>query len=133
MKKYLHIIAKVLFSLILLMPVLGATGIFPPATRDLYHTDEAFAFIEMLETASYILYMMVVVHLLAILALWTRREVVGALLALPISLNVVGFHLWLDGGLLTAGAAMGNVMLLINLYLLYIHRDKLFTLARQDK
>jgi hypothetical protein len=133
MKKYLHITAKVIFSLILLMPVLGATGIFPPATRDLYHTDEAFAFIEMLETAAYILYMMVAVHLLAIVALWTRREVVGALLALPISLNVVGFHFWLDGGLLTAGAVMGNVMLTINLYLLYIHRDKLVALAKQDK
>lgn len=132
MKKYLHIIAKVLFSLILLMPVLGATGIFPPATRDLYNTDEAFAFIEILETAAYILYMMVVVHLLAIVALWTRREVVGALLALPISLNVVGFHFWLDGGLFTAGASMGNVMLLINLYLLWIHRDKLVQIARQN-
>lgn len=132
MKKYLHIIAKVLFSLILLMPVLGVTGIFPPATRDLYNTDEAFAFIEILNTAAYIMYMMAVVHLLAIFALWTRREVVGALLALPITFNVVGFHFWLDDGLLTAGASMGNVMLLINLYLLSIHRDKLATLARQS-
>ena len=132
MKKYLHIAAKLIFSLILLMPVLGATGIFPPATRDLYQTDQAFAFIEMLSTASYILYMIAVVHILAIIALWTRREVVGALLALPITLNVVGFHLWLDGGLFTAGAAMGNVMLVLNLYFLYIHRAKLQTLAKQD-
>lgn len=132
MKKYLHIAAKVIFSLILLMPVLGATGIFPEATRDLYNTDQAFAFIHMLSTAAYIMYMMVVVHVFAIIALWTRREVVGALLALPITLNVVGFHFWLDGGLLTAGASMGNVMLLINLYLLYIHRAKLQTLAKQD-
>lgn len=132
MKKYIHIAAKLIFSLILLMPILGATGIFPPATRDLYQTDQAFAFIEMLSTASYILYMMVVVHLLAIAALWTRREVVGALLALPITLNVVGFHFWLDGGLLTAGAAMGNVMLALNFYFLYIHRAKLQTLLKQD-
>jgi predicted lysophospholipase L1 biosynthesis ABC-type transport system permease subunit len=132
MKKYLHIAAKLIFSLILLMPVLGATEIFPEATRDLYNTDQAFAFIQMLTTASYIMYMMAVVHILAIIALWTRREVVGALLALPITLNVVGFHFWLDGGLLTAGASMGNVMLALNLYLLYIHRDKLRTLAQQD-
>ncbi len=132
MKKYLHLAAKLIFSLILFMPILGATGIFPPATRDLYNTDEAFAFIEMLTTASYILCMMVVVHLLAIFALWTRREVVGALLALPITLNVVGFHFWLDDGLLTAGASMGNVMLALNLYFLYIHRAKLQTLAKQD-
>ncbi len=132
MKKISHIVAKVVFSLILLMPVLGVTGIFPPATRDLYNSDEAFAFIEALTAASYILYMMAVVHILAIIALWTRREVAGALLALPITLNVVGFHLMLDGGLFTAGALMGNVMLLINLYLLYIHRSKLMALASQN-
>lgn len=132
MKKISHIVAKVVFSLILLMPVLGVTGLFPPATRDLYNSDEAFAFIEALTVASYILYMMAVVHILAIIALWTRREVIGALLALPITLNVVGFHLMLDGGLFTAGASMGNVMLLINLYLLYIHRGKLMALASQN-
>lgn len=129
MKKISHIVAKVVFSFILLMPILGVTGIFPPATRDLYNSDEAFAFIEALTAAWYIMYMIAVVHILAIGALWTKREVVGALLALPITLNVVGFHLVLDGGLFTAGAAMGNVMLLINLYLLYIHRDKLIALA----
>ena len=123
MKKTLHIVAKVLFSLILLMPVLGATGIFPPATRDLYNTDQAFAFIEALTAASYIMYLMAVVHIMAIVALWTKREVVGAMLAFPITLNVVGFHLFLDGGLLTSGAAMGNVMLLINLYLLWRSRE----------
>lgn len=132
MKKYLHVAAKIIFSLILLMPVMGATGIFPPATRDLYNTDEAFAFIEMLTTAAYIIYMIAVVHVLAVIALWTRREIVGALLALPITLNVVGFHLWLDGGLFTAGALMGNVMFALNLYFLYIHRAKLQTLIQQS-
>ena len=130
MKKYLHILAKVIFSLILLMPVLGVTGIFPPATRDLYNSDEAFAFIEALTAASYILYMMAVVDVLAVIALWTKREVVGALLALPISLNVVGFHLVLDGGLFTAGASLGNLMLIINLYLLWKNREVLKTLLK---
>lgn len=130
MKKISHIVAKVVFSIILLMPVLGVTGIFPPATRDLYNSDEAFAFIEALTAAAYILYMMAVVHILAIIALWTRREVVGALLALPITLNVVGFHLVLDGGLLTGGAVMGNIMLLVNLYLLWKNFDTIKTLMK---
>lgn len=132
MKKVMHVAAKVVFSLILLMPIFGATGIFPPATRHLYNSDEAFAFIEALTTASYIMYMMAVVHILAIVALWTKREVVGAMLALPISLNVVGFHLFLDGGLLTSGASLGNVMLLINLYLLWLHRGKIIELTKKD-
>ncbi len=130
MKNFAHIFAKLVFSFILLMPILGVTGIFPPATRDLYNSDEAFAFIEALTAAAYIMYMMAVVHIIAIVALWTRREVVGALLAIPITLNVVGFHLVLDGGLFTAGALMGNVMLLINLYLLWLHRQKLCELSK---
>ncbi|MFM2381519.1 MAG: hypothetical protein RLZZ76_286 [Candidatus Parcubacteria bacterium] len=130
MKKYAHILAKVVFSLILVLPILGTTGIFPPATRDLYNSDEAFAFIEALTAASYIMYMMSVVHILAIIALWTRREAVGALLALPITLNVVGFHLFLDGGLLTGGAALGNIMLLINLYLMWKNKEVLQALIK---
>ncbi len=122
MKKYLHIIAKVLFSLILLMPVLGATGMLGEATRDLYNTDEAYAFIQTLVSVMYINYMMSVVHILALVALWTKREALAALLVLPITLNVVGFHLVLDGGLFTAGALLGNIMLVLNLYLLWKNR-----------
>jgi hypothetical protein len=44
MKKILHIIAKVVLSLILILPVAGATGMLGEATRDLYNTDLAFAF-----------------------------------------------------------------------------------------
>ncbi len=133
MKKYLHNGAKILFSLILIMPVLGVTGVFPPATRDLYNTDQAFAFIEMLNVAIYIMYMIAVVHILAVIALWTRREALGALLVLPITLNVVGFHLVLDGGLLTAGAMMGNVMLLLNLYLLWKNREVIKYLTKPQQ
>jgi hypothetical protein len=112
------------------MPILGLTGIFPAPTRDLYNTDQAFAFIEILSTASYIMYMMAVVHIIAIWALWSKREALAALLVLPITLNVVGFHLMLDGGLLTAGASMGNLMLLINLYLIYKSCDQIKGLAK---
>lgn len=124
MKKYIHIGLKVIFSLILLMPILGVTGILGEATRDLYKTDEAFAFIEMLNEVKYITYMMVVVHFITLYALWTKREALAALIILPITLNVVGFHLVLDGGLLAAGAIPGNVMLIINGYLLWRNRTK---------
>lgn len=123
MKRMLHIGSKVVLSLILLLPVLGATGILGEATRDLYNTDIAFAFIQMLTDVAYINYMMAGVHILALIALWTRREALAALLILPISLNVVAFHLVLDGGLMTGGASLGNVMLLLNLYLLWRNRE----------
>lgn len=131
MKRYLHIFLKVIFSLILIMPVAGATGMLGEATRDLYYTDEAFAFIQALTDVMYINYMMAVVHVLALIALWTKREALAALLELPISLNVVAFHLVLDTGLFTAGALLGNVMLLINLYLLWKNRDMYRPLIEQ--
>ncbi|MBP6869229.1 MAG: hypothetical protein KBC16_03955 [Candidatus Pacebacteria bacterium] len=123
MKRILHIVAKVLLSLILLLPVVGATGMLGEATRDLYNTDQAFAFIEMLTSIMYINYIMSVVHIVALMALWTRREALAALLIAPITVNVVAFHLVLDGGLFTGGAVLGNIMLLLNLYLIWKNRD----------
>jgi hypothetical protein len=40
-------------------------------------------------------------------------------------MNIIGFHATLDGGLLTGGAMMGNVLFIINIYLLYTERAKL--------
>lgn len=121
--KILHIVLKVLLSLILLLPVVGVTGLLGEATRDLYNTDLAFSFIEMMNEVVYITIMMVVVHIIALIALWTKREALAALLILPISLNVVGFHLMIDGGLFTGGAVLANIMLLINLYLIWKNRE----------
>lgn len=132
MKNMLHIIAKVVFSLILVMPILGTLGVFPDPTRDLYNTDEAFAFIQALSDSGFIMWMMAVVHVIALYALWTRREAVAALLVLPITLNVVGFHLVLDGGLFTVGAIMADVMLALNLYLLWRRQNALTTLWQQE-
>ncbi len=123
MKKALHIIAKVLLSLILLLPIVGTTGLLGEATRDLYNTDQAFAFIQALTTVMYINYIMAVVLVIALIALWTKREALAALLILPITVNVVAFHAVLDGGLLTGGALLGNIMLLLNLYLIWKNRD----------
>lgn len=122
MKKVLHILAKVLLSAIILLPIVGSTGALGEATRDLYNTDQAFAFIQMLTEIMYINYMMTGVLIVALIALWTRREPLAALLIAPITANVVAFHLFLDGGLLTGGAVLGNVMLLLNLYFLWKNR-----------
>ena len=122
--KIINIVLKVLLSLILVTPILGLTGVFPPPTRDLYNTDEAFRFIETLNEVRYISVIMAVVHVLALVCLWSRRTALAALLILPITVNVVGFHLVLDGGLLTGGAVLGNIMLLLNAYFLWQQRQQ---------
>jgi len=130
-KKTIDIVLKVLLSLILVLPILGTVGVGPPPTQDLYNTPEAFQFIVTLQDVRYINIIMSVVHVIALVCLWTRRTALAALLVLPITVNVVGFHLVLDGGLLTAGAMLGNIMLLINLYFLWTRRREYAPLLAQ--
>jgi putative oxidoreductase len=121
-KKVVDIALKVVLSLILVLPILGWLGVGPPATPDLYNTPEAFAFIQTITEGRYITTIMVAVHVVALVCLWSRRTALAALLILPITVNVVAFHAFLDGGLLMPGAILGNVMLLINAYFLWEHR-----------
>jgi hypothetical protein len=117
--KILNIVLKVLLCLIMVSPILGVAGVFPAPTADMYNTPEAFSFIEALTTANYINWLMAIVFLLAFVAVVTGRTALAALLILPITLNIVGFHAFLDGGLFTMGALMGNVLLALNLYFLW--------------
>jgi len=122
--KIFNIILRVVLCLILLSPVLGVTGIFPPPTPDLYNTPEAFAFIEMLTSAGYIVWLEALVFLVAIILTIMNRMALAALLILPVTVNIIGFHAFLDGGLFTAGAILGNILLLINVYFLWQNRDR---------
>ena len=133
LQKIVDIVLKALLSLLLVMPILGVTGIFPAPTADMYNTPQAFEYIRVLMDAKYITIMMAVVFAIALVSLWTKREPLAALLILPITLNIVGFHLVLDGGLFKSGAIMGNILLLLNAYFLWKHRMALASLIRPTK
>jgi putative oxidoreductase len=122
MRNAIDIALKIVLSVILVMPILGTLGVFPPATQDLYNTPQAFEFIETITAGRYITIIMALVHVVALACLWTRRTALAALLILPITVNVVAFHAFLDSGLLTGGAVLGNIMLLVNAYFLWQHR-----------
>lgn len=133
MKKIVDIVLKVLLSFLMIMPILGATGIFPAPTADMYANAESFAFITALMSAWYITATMAVVFALALVALWTKRVALAALLILPLTVNIVGFHLFLDGGLFTPGSVMADVLLLLNGYFLYQQRAVYRTLLTPKK
>ncbi len=120
--KIFNIICKILLTLLLATPILGTLGIFPEPTRAMYQTDEAYNFIMILMHSGYVMWMMSVVFIASLILLWKNKTAVVALLLLPITLNIVGFHAFLDGGLLTGGAVMGNVLFLINVYYLWVNR-----------
>ncbi len=117
--KIINSILRVSLALLIITPILGAFGIFPEPTSDLYNTPEAYAFIKMLYDAGYILYIMAAVFATAIVLTALNRMAVVALLILPITVNIIGFHMFLDGGLFTTGAIMANVLLLLNVYFLW--------------
>ncbi|MFN7160052.1 MAG: hypothetical protein ACK4NC_00400 [Candidatus Gracilibacteria bacterium] len=124
MKKVIDIICKVLLSLLLIMPILGVTGIFPAPTADMYGTPEAFAFIKLLMDSKYIMFIEAIVFAAVVVCLWIRREALAALLLLPFTVNIVGFHAFLDSGLFTPGAIMADLLLVLNIYFLWRNWDK---------
>ncbi len=76
---------------------------------------------------------MAIVCVLALVLLWTKREALAAILILPITVNVVGFHLFLDGGLFTMGALLGNIMAAINLYFIWKYRAAYRSLLERSR
>lgn len=121
--KTLNIVLKVILCLLISTPILGALGIFPPPTPDLYNTKEAFDFINVLSVnAAYISYLIAIVFAVSIILVVMNKMALVALLILPITVNIISFHAFLDGGLLTSGAIMANALILLNIYFLWQNR-----------
>lgn len=129
--KILNVILKVLLTLILVAPVMGLFQNMQP-TAEMYSTPEAFAFIQMMMSSGYLNYLILVVFLVSAICLWTGRVALASILILPITVNIIGFHAFLDGGLFTAGAVMGNILLLLNVYFLYQSKDQLKFLFKRN-
>lgn len=126
--KILNVIFRIVLCLLIVTPILGAFGIFPAPTADLYNTPEAFAFIEILYASGYVIYFMAIVFAASILLIATNRMALASLLILPITVNIIAFHLFLDGGLFTRGAIMADILFLINVYFLWQNRSRYKTL-----
>jgi hypothetical protein len=97
---------------------------------DMYNNVQGYEFVKILMDSKYVMIMMSVVFLISLICLWTKRVTLASILLLPVSLNIVGFHAFLDGGLLTSGAVMGNVLLLLNLYFLWKSCDQISPLLK---
>ena len=120
--KILNIIFRIVLGLLIITPILGVTGMFPAPTADMYNSIEAFAFIEIIMASGYITWIMALVFAASLVLIIMNRMALVALLILPITVNIVAFHAFLDGGLFTSGAIMGNVLFLLNLYFLWQNR-----------
>lgn len=130
--KIITILARIVFALILLMPVVGALNVFPAPTADLYTNEQAYNFIIAMMNVGYITAIMGVVCAIAVGLIITNRMALASLLVLPITVNIVAFHAVIDGGLFTAGAVMGNVLLLLNIFFLWQNRARYTSLLAKS-
>lgn len=122
--KKVDLILRVLLVLLCVSPVLGTLGIFPAPTRDMYNTDGAFAFITMMMTTGYLIWAIAGTFAIVLVLTIMNRMALAALLLLPLVVNIIGFHAFLDGGLFTAGSSMALVLAGITVYFLYRNRSR---------
>jgi len=127
MKKIMNITLKIILSIILLMSVIGVLISAEP-TIDMYKKKEAYDFIIAIANSGYVMWLMTIVFIISLIFIIKNKMALVALLLLPITLNIVGFHMFLDGGIFKAGAIMGDALLIINLYFLWQNRHQYKTL-----
>ncbi len=120
--KALSIVMRVLFGLVLLLPVLGALGVFPAPTADLY-TPQGWAFMKALMDTGYMMPLLGLTCFIGLVLVIMGRTALAAIIVAPMTVNVVLFHAFLDGTPVGALIPAG-ILLLCNAYFLWENRKK---------
>jgi len=122
--KITNLILRIVLALILLMPIGGALGFFPEPTAEMYSTTESWEFIFALMQTGYMMPLISVCFALSAILLFTGHQALSALILLPLTVNVVAFHWFLDATPISAASSLAYVLLVLNLYLLWYNRQR---------
>ena len=121
--KTTNLVLRILLGLFLLMPVAGALKLFPEPTAEMY-SPEGWAFMSALMNTGYMMPLIALLSLVCgVLFLMNRTALAAALLA-PFTVNVIGFHLFLDAATISAPAIPAYILLVLNAYFLWINKEK---------
>ncbi|MBP9850354.1 MAG: hypothetical protein KBC47_01540 [Candidatus Peribacteraceae bacterium] len=121
--KILHNVMRTLFALVLVTPILGALGVFPSPTADLY-TPAGWAFMSALMATGYMMPLLGILCAAGLILVVLNKTALAAIVMLPMTVNVVLFHAVVDTGLFTVNASLGWVLLICNAYFLYENTEK---------
>jgi hypothetical protein len=119
--KIVRIVLRVLLCLLLVTPILGATGVFPAPTADLY-TPNGWAFMSALMASGYIMPLLAALCAVTIVLTIMNKMALAAILIAPMTVNVIAFHAIVDTGLISPSASLGIPLLLINAFFLWDNR-----------
>lgn len=121
--KILRIVLRVLICLLLVTPILGATGVFPAPTAELY-TPSGWAFMSALLNSGYLMPLIAILCSVCIVLFAIGRTALAAILVTPLAVNVICFHAFVDTGLISPSASLGIPLMLITLFFLWDNRKK---------
>ncbi len=121
--KILNIVMRILLGLLLVTPILGATGVFPAPTADLY-TPTGWAFMSALMASGYIMPLLGILCAMCVVLIAMNKTALAAILLAPMTVNVICFHAFVDTGLVSPSAIMGVLLLILNAYFLWVNRMK---------
>ena len=116
--KILNVIMRILLILILVMPVLGTIGVFPPPTEDMF-TPQGWAFISALMNTGYMMPLMGLLNVVCLILVIMNRTALAAVLLAPFTVNVILFHVFLDASPVSAAAIPAYVLLITNVFFLW--------------
>ena len=121
---------KIVFSISLvfgiILVILGVMAFMNLPLPDFY-PPKALAFLQALGDTGYMSYVTGIIQILIGLMFITRRYVaLGAIILMPISFNIVIFHLFLDLKTIIPGL----IIFALNVFILYTEHDKYKSLLR---
>ena len=121
---------KIVFSISLIfgviLVILGVMAFMNLPLPDFY-PPKALAFLQALGDTGYMSYVTGIIQILVGLMFITRRYVaLGAIILMPISFNIVIFHLFLDLKTIIPGL----IIFALNIFILYTEHDKYKSLLR---
>jgi putative oxidoreductase len=125
--KITRIVLRILLCLLLVTPILGATGVFPAPTADLY-TPNGWAFMSALMDSGYMMPLLAILCAIVIALTAMNKTALAAILLAPMTVNVIAFHAFVDTGLLSLSASLGIPLFLLNAFFLWDNRAKYKTL-----
>ena len=120
--KIARIVLRVLLMLVLLMPVAGFFGFFPPPTAEMF-TPEGWAFMSALMQTGYMTALMALTSFICVVLLAIGRTALAAIILAPFTVNVIAFHWFLDAAPIGSASIPAYVLLILNAFFLWENRN----------
>lgn len=116
-------ILRILLGLFLVMPLLAMTGVIPQPTAEMY-SEPGWKFISALMETGYMMPLVSIANIVCGVLLLANRTALAAIMLVPLTINIVLFHVFLDASPISAGAIPAYVLLFGNIIFLYQNRSK---------